>query len=279
MLEFVRRNRVILSSGSLLLISVLLLSVGARTRRRMDPVAGVVLDGMWPLQRATTSAIEVVVGTWRTYFDLVGVKQENERLRRRILELEQEAVRVAEVQQTDKRLQELLSLRSALQGDILVATIIGRDPLPWFSTLTIDKGEADGVHKSAAVLSPFGVVGQTMATGAHSARVLLLTDHNSGIDAVVQRSRARGIVEGALDGGCVMKYLKRDEDVEVGDRIVTSGLDGLFPKGIMIGEVTRVTRGNRGLLQVADIKPSVPLDRIEEVLVTHGSVQLKEAAP
>jgi rod shape-determining protein MreC len=279
MLEFVRRNRVILSSGSLLLISVLLLSVGARTRRRMDPVAGVVLDGMWPLQRATTSAIEVVLGTWRTYFGLVGVKQENERLRRRILELEQEAVRLAEVEQTDKRLEELLSLRSALEGDILVATIIGRDPLPWFSSLTIDKGEADGVHKSAAVLSPFGVVGQTMATGAHSARVLLLTDHNSGIDAVVQRSRARGIVEGALDGGCVMKYLKRDEDVEVGDRIVTSGLDGLFPKGIMIGEVTRVTRGNRGLLQVADIKPSVPLDRIEEVLVTHGSVQLKEAAP
>jgi rod shape-determining protein MreC len=279
MLEFVRRNRVILSSGSLLLISVLLLSVGARTRRRMDPVAGVVLDGMWPLQRATTSAIEVVLGTWRTYFGLVGVKQENEQLRRRILELEQEAVRLAEVEQTDKRLEELLSLRSALEGDILVATIIGRDPLPWFSSLTIDKGEADGVHKSAAVLSPFGVVGQTMATGAHSARVLLLTDHNSGIDAVVQRSRARGIVEGALDGGCVMKYLKRDEDVEVGDRIVTSGLDGLFPKGIMIGEVTRVTRGNRGLLQVADIKPSVPLDRIEEVLVTHGSVQLKEAAP
>lgn len=279
MLEFVRRNRVILSSGSLLLISVLLLSVGARTRPRTDPVAGVVLDGMWPLQRATTSAIEVVVGTWRTYFGLVGVRQENERLRRRILELEQEAVRLAEVEQTDKRLEELLSLRSALEGDILVATIIGRDPLPWFSTLTIDKGEADGVHKSAAVLSPFGVVGQTLAIGAHSARVLLLTDHNSGIDAVVQRSRARGIVEGALDGGCVMKYLKRGEDVEVGDRIVTSGLDGLFPKGIMIGEVTRVTRGNRALLQVADIKPSVPLDRIEEVLVTHGSVQLKEAAP
>ncbi|MFI5397119.1 MAG: rod shape-determining protein MreC [Candidatus Binatia bacterium] len=279
MLEFVRRNRVVLTSGSLLLISVLLLSVGSRTRRRMDPVAGVVLDGMWPLQRATTSAIQVVVGTWRMYFDLVGVRQENERLRRRILELEQEAVRLGEVEQTDKRLEELLSLRSTLEGDILAATIIGRDPLPWFSTLTIDKGEGDGVHKNAAVLSPFGVVGQTMATGTHSARVLLLTDHNSGIDAVVQRSRARGIVEGALDGGCVMKYLKRDEDVEVGDRVVTSGLDGLFPKGIMIGEVTRVTRGNRGLLQVADIKPSVPLDRIEEVLVTHGSVQLKETAP
>ena len=121
--------------------------------------------------------------------------------------------------------------------------------------MIINKGEADGVHKNAAVLSPLGVVGQIMTTGAHSARVLLITDHNSGVDAVVQRSRARGIVEGALDGGCVMKYLKRGEDVEVGDRIVTSGLDGIFPKGIMIGEVTRVMRGNRGLLQVAEVKP------------------------
>lgn len=279
MLEFVRRNRVILTSGLLLLISLLLLSASSRTRRRMDPLTGVVLDGMWPLQRAAAAAIQAVGGTWRTYVNLVGVKQENERLRRRIVELEQQAVRLSEVEQTDKRLEELLQMRSMLEGDVLVANIIGRDPLPWFSTLTIDKGERDGVHKNAAVLSPFGVVGQTMATGRHAARVLLLTDHNSGIDAVVQRSRARGIVEGGLDEHCVMKYLKRGEDVEVGDRVVTSGLDGIFPKGIMVGEVTRVTRGNRGLLQVADIKPSVPLERIEEVLVTRGSVQLKEPTP
>jgi rod shape-determining protein MreC len=279
MLEFLRRNRVIVTSGLLLLISLLLLSAGTRTRRRMDPITGVVLDGMWPLQRATVAAIQTVTGIWGTYVDLVGVKQENAKLRHRILELEQQAFRLSEVEQTDKRLEELLHMRSMLEGDVLVANIIGHDPLPWFSTLTIDKGEGDGVHKNAAVLSPFGVVGQTMATGTHAARVLLLTDHNSGIDAVIQRSRARGIVEGGLDGHCVMKYLKRGEDVEVGDRVVTSGLDGIFPKGIMVGEVTRVTRGNRGLLQVADVKPSVPLDRIEEVLVTRGSVQLKELSP
>ena len=276
MLEFLRRNRVILASGSLLLISLLLLSTGARGRQRTDPLTGVVLDGMKPLQRATVASIQAVTGLWRSYVDLVGVKQENAKLRRRIVELEQRAVRLSEVEQTDKRLEELLQMRSMLEGDLLVANIVGRDPMPWFSTLVIDKGEGDGVHRNAAVLSPFGVVGQVMTTGAHAARVLLLTDHNSGIDAVVQRSRARGIIEGGLDGHCVMKYLKRGEDVEVGDRIVTSGLDGIFPKGIMVGEVTRVTRGNRGLLQLADIKPSVPLDRIEEVLVTRGSVQLKE---
>ena len=279
MLEFVRRNRVVVTSGSLLLISLLLLSAGSRERRRGDPVAAVVLDGMRPLQATVAAGLDALAGVWRGYITLVGVKQENERLRVRILELEQQAIRVAEVEETDKRLADLLSFRSALEGDTVAAQIIGRDPLPWFGTVAINKGEADGVRKNMAVLSPFGVVGQTMATGAHSARVLLLTDHNSGIDAVVQRSRARGIVAGALDGGCVMKYVKREEDVEVGDRIVTSGLDGIFPRGVIIGEVAHVTRGNRGLLQVADVKPVTPLDRIEEVLVVLGPAQMKEATP
>jgi rod shape-determining protein MreC len=279
MLEFVRRNRVVLTSGLLLLISLLLFSAGARTQRRIDPFGSVVLDAMRPLQSTTATVIEAVVGVWRTYVALIGVNEENQRLRRRIVELEQQAVRLSEVEQTDRRLEALLKLRSSFDGDLQAAQIIGRDPLPWFSTMTVNRGEADGVHKNAAVLSPLGVVGQITTTGAHSARVLLITDHNSGVDALVQRSRARGIVEGALDGGCVMKYLKRGEDVEVGDRVVTSGLDGIFPKGIIIGEVTRVTRGNRGLLQVADIKPAVPLDHIEEVLIARGSVQKKEATP
>ena len=277
MLEFVRRNRVVLTSGSLLLISLLLLSAGSRERRRGDPVAGAVLDSMRPLQSTVATGLDGLASVWRGYLGLVGVKQENERLRLRILELEHQAMGVAEIEETDKRLAELLHFRSTLEGDTVAAQIIGRDPLPWFGTVTINKGEADGVRKNMGVLSPFGVVGQTMSTGAHAARVLLLTDHNSGIDAVVQRSRARGIVEGALDGGCVMKYVKREEDVEVGDRIVTSGLDGIFLRGVIIGEVTHVTRGNRGLLQVADVKPATPLDRIEEVLVVRGPAQLKES--
>jgi rod shape-determining protein MreC len=277
MLEFVRRNRVVLTSGSLLLISLLLLSSGSRARRRLDPLTGVVLETMRPLQAAVGVGLDAVSRAWRTYVVLVGIKQENERLRRRVLELEQQAVRLAEVEQTDKRLGELLRFRSTLEGDVLAARIIGRDPLPWFSTITLDTGHADGVRNGMAVISHFGVVGQTMTTSAHSARVLLITDHNSGVDAVVQRSRARGIVEGALDGGCVMKYLKRGEDVEVGDRVVTSGLDGIFPKGIVIGTVTHVARGNRGLLQLADVQPSVPLDRIEEVLVVRGGASAKAA--
>jgi len=125
---------------------------------------------------------------WRTYVVLVGVTQENEGLRRRVLELEQQTPCAwPRSRRTDRRLNELLRFRATLEGEAQTAQIIGRDPLPWFGTVIINKGDADGVHKNMAVLSPFGVVGQTIATSPHSARVLLITDHNSGVDAVVQR--------------------------------------------------------------------------------------------
>jgi rod shape-determining protein MreC len=279
MLEFVRRNRVVLTSGSLLLVSLLLLSASARVRPPADPVARGILEGMRPFQNAAAAGFAAASQAWRSYVALLGVREENEQLRRRVLELEQQAVRLAEVEQTDKRLEALLDFRMTLGGDVQTARIIGRDPLPFSGTVTINKGERDGIAKNMAVLSPFGVVGQIMAISGHAARVLLITDHNSGVDAVVQRSRARGIVEGGIDGGCLMKYVKRGEDVDVGDRIVTSGLDGIFPKGIIVGTVTRVTRGVRGLLQVAEVTPSVPLDRIEEVLVVRARPEEKEGVP
>jgi rod shape-determining protein MreC len=267
MLELFRRNRVVLASATLLLVALLLLSFGSRSDQRSDPFAGIVLEIMRPLQVGVTAAVDAVEGIWGGYFALVGVRQENERLRRRVLELEAQLVTRAEAERAEQRLQELLDFRAALADSGVPAQIIGRDPLPWSGTMTINKGRADGIERNAAVVSPHGVIGQTIALSAHSARVLLVTDHNSGIDAIVQRSRARGIVKGALDGRCLMKYLQREDDVVPGDLIVTSGLDGIFPKGIPIGEVTDVDLDKRGLLKTADVAPSVPLDRIEEVLV------------
>ncbi len=270
-MEFISRNRVGVAAILLLMASLLLVSVGARARQRVDPLTAVALEVIRPLQGALSLGLDGMTHAWGSYVALVSVNEENEHLRRRILELEQQVVRMAEVEQTDKRLADLLQFRSTVEGDLLGARIIGRDPQPWFSTLIINKGEADGVRKNMAVLSPYGVVGQTITTSSHAARVMLITDHNSGVDALVQRTRARGIVEGALDGRCMMKYLKRGEDVDVDDRIVTSGLDGIFPKGILLGIVTHVTRGNRGLLQLAEVKPSVPVDQIEEVLVVRST--------
>jgi rod shape-determining protein MreC len=143
-------------------------------------------------------------------------------------------------------------------------------------TLTIDRGERDQVRRGMAVLAPQGVVGQVSEASHAAARVVLLTDHNSGIDAVVQRTRARGIVQGGTDGACYMNYLSRDADVVEGDLVITSGLDRVFPKGIVVGEVVEVSRRHRGLLQAAVVRPSVALDRLEEVLVVDATTPVAD---
>ena len=279
MLEFFRRNQILLTSGGLLFLSLLLVSSNARQRRVDDPVSNLLLEGMRPVQHGLTQAAKALAQVWQRYLALIGLQRENEALRQRILELEQEAVRLAEVEQTNRRLSDLLGFRGTLRGNAVTAQVTGKDPLPWFHSFVISRGVEDGVRKGMAVLSPYGVVGQVQAASAHAARVLLITDHNSGIDAVVQRSRARGIVEGAVTEGCVMKYLKQGEDVQVGDRVVTSGLDGIFPKGVVIGHVTNLSRRSRGLLQAADIEPAVPFDRIEEVLVVDAVATVDEELP
>jgi rod shape-determining protein MreC len=276
MLEFVRRNRLLLTSGVLLCVSLLLLSISLRTRPYRDPVARVLLEGLAPFQDGFTWLRSTVGQVWYGYVNLVSANRENERLRDRIAVLESEMVRLAELEESNRRLVDLLAFRNRLDGAVHAARVIGRDPLPWFRTLTIDRGERDGVRRGLAVISPHGVIGQVADVSRTAARVLLLTDHNSGIDAIVQRSRARGIVQGAREQGCTMNYLKRDDDVRTGDRVVTSGLDGIFPKGILIGEVVEVAPKHRGLLQAAVIRPSAPLDRIEEVLIADTTVGLRD---
>lgn len=279
MLEFVRRHRILLTSGCLLLGSLLLVSVSARTPRSRDLVARLLLDGLEPMQSAVTWTGNLVFDTWDGYVNLVNVRSENQALRERVTDLQRQVIRLGELERSAERLEALLEFRSTLEGPVHGARVIGRDPLPSSRTFTIDRGELDGLHRGMAVISPQGAVGQIMEVGRSAGRVLLLTDHNSGIDAIVQRSRARGIVQGAVEQGCHMKYLRRGEDVTVGDQVVTSGLDGIFPKGILIGEVVDVSPLQRGLLQVAVVRPVVSLDRIEEVLVVDPTAHLREETP
>lgn len=275
MLEFLRRNLTLVTSGLLLVLALVLVSKNARTRSADAPLGSVLLESMRPMQSGVTQVTSAIADLWHRYFALVGLQRENEALRNRILDLEREAVRVGEIEQTNSRLTGLLGFRDTLQGSVIAAQVIGKDPVPLFRSVTINRGQADGVRKGMAVVSPHGVVGQILSTSTHAARVLLVTDHNSGIDAVVQRTRARGIVEGALDEGCLMKYIRQGEDVQVGDRVVTSGLDGIFPKGIVVGKVTRLHPRSRGQLMSTDIEPAVPFELIEEVLVVDTSVHVE----
>jgi rod shape-determining protein MreC len=273
MLDFVRRNRVLVASLCCLALAAVLVASTATGRGRADTFGRLLLDVMAPLQRGGSYVARAVEGVWRDAAALFRRRAELDWMQDRITTLEEHTVRLDELERENARLRDLLAFRERLAGEVLAASVIGRDATGLARTLTVDRGERDGVVKGAAVLAPAGVVGQVILASAHAARVLLITDHNSGVDAVVQRTRARGIVEGTLNEGCGLKFVKRTEDLQKGDVVVTSGVDGIFPRGLPIGQLTGVDKRGQGLFQYATVQPFVDFDRLEDVLVTRGTVE------
>ncbi len=277
MLDFLRRYQVPISSGILLLIATMLMSVNARRAQRVDPLTRAVLEVVAPLQLGVARVADQVRGVWRGYVDLIGVRAEADALRERLRGLEEEVARLAEVEASHRRLEALLEFRESVGAPLVAAHVVGWDASARDQSLTLDKGERHGVRQGAAVLVPEGVVGHVFRVSPRTSRVLLVTDRHSGVDAIVQRSRVRGILQGRGDG-CELKYVRRGADVELGDRVVTSGLDGIFPKGVLVGEVVRVHRRERGQFQLIGVEPGVDFGRLEEVLVTMGVVSGEPSA-
>ena len=131
----------------------------------------------------------------------------------------------------------------------------------------MNQGENDGVAKDMAVATSEGVVGRVIEVSRNTAKVLLITDANSAVDVIVQRSRAQGILEGKIEETCILKYVQKSEEVQVGDRVITSGLGGIFPKGLVVGTVTKVDRKRPGIFQYIEVTPAVDLSKLEEVLI------------
>jgi rod shape-determining protein MreC len=271
-LNFLRRNRLLLASGFCLVLAVGLVMTTGRDRGRGDLLARMLLEGLAPLQRASASVGGVFTRTWHGIGDIFHARTENIELRTQVRGLQEKLDGLGEIEIENARLRRLLDFRERLVGNLVTARVIGYDATGLARTLVIDRGESDGVAKGAAVLVPEGVVGQVFIVSSNAARVLLVSDHNSGVDAVVQRSRVRGIVQGTLEGGCQLKYVKRTDDLQVGDLLVTSGLDGIFPKGLPIGEIASIDRRGQGLFQAAEVRPRFAQRDLEEVLVTRGPV-------
>ena len=273
MLAFLRKNQVPLSCCFCLLLSAYILTVGARGQLKNEPLGALLMWIMRPLQIAAQGTVNWISTVQESYDTLAGFRGENERLRKRIQALEVERQKLLEAQASNNRLTQLLELRSHLPGAAITASIIGHSVTSWFQSCLLDKGSADGVHKGMAVVTPLGVVGQVVSVTPRTAKVLLLTDANSGIDVLVQRTRARGIVSGSLENGTVLKYVKRSEDVQEGDRLITSGVDGVFPKSLLVGTVMKVVKQHIGLFQFIEVLPAVQPARIEEVLVVGAGTQ------
>ena len=271
MLEFLRRNRLLATAALFLVLAAGMILRTGTSHGRDDQLGRIFLELMAPLERAGTFASRTVADAWERASGLLRARDEAEALRARVRQLEQDTARLAEIEAENARLRTLLDFRRTLGGTLLTTRVIGHDAAGLSRTLVVDQGSAAGIAKGAAVLAPEGIVGQVFQVSPHAARVLLVSDHNSGVDAVVQRTRGRGIVEGTADGRCGLKFVKRTEDLQVGDLVVSSGLDGIFPRGLPIGHIQAVDKQGQGLFQYAQIDPAVDVERLEEVLVMVGA--------
>lgn len=195
---------------------------------------------------------------------LEALRKQNDELRKTVSDLQ-------EAKLQNDRLKGLVAFAQASKLRSLGASVIGRPTNSWEGVITIDRGTTDGVRPGMPVVGPAGVLGQTVDVTANSARVRLVTDPNSGVAAMVQSSRVPGIVKGSIDGGLSLDFVSTDTTVRAGDVIITSGLGGVFPKGLIVGEVTKVQKSPADLYQHITLDPSGQLSGIEEVLVLVGA--------
>jgi rod shape-determining protein MreC len=267
MFDLLKRFRPILVTLFFIFLAFLILVMSAREGREASWVERLLWRVSSPVQQPITAAILWVRGVGTRYFFLTGVQEENEALRRKISELQEENHRLREALLTADRVQRLMALQSENSLTGTVARVFARDPSNFFKTLLVNKGEDEGIAKDMVVLTADGVVGRVIEVSATVAKVLQITDPNSAVDVMIQRSRCQGIMEGKREDLCVLKYIQKNEDVQVGDLVMTSGLGGIFPKGLRVGTVTHVDRKRPGIFQHIEVKPSVDFSRLEEVLI------------
>ncbi len=261
-----RKYQSIALAAVLLIVSLVILSYSAVRLSETGLLRKMVLETAAPVEDAINISLKSLHDVWKRYLFLVGLEDENRRLRHESAVLNEQLNRYREGYLEGIRLRKLLNIKDDFKHRTVVARVIDSDRTSLFKTLLINKGTADGLRVGLPVLSDQGVVGRIIETSWHASRVLLMIDENSNIDALIQRSRAQGILQGAGSAGCNLKYISRVEDVQTGDVVLSSGLAGVFPKGLLLGVVTGASRREGGLFQKIDVAPAVDFGKLEEVL-------------
>lgn len=269
--SLLKRNRILLVSVVLALFSLHLALTERRDTTRAFVLKEVLSAIASPLQRAVLAAEHSIKSVWSDYIYLVEVNDENEELKRTVLRLQQENNSLKEDVNQNARLKQVLDYKENAGFTTIAASIMGLDLDGWTKTITINKGSSEGVVKDQAVISPLGVVGRVIEVYRHSSKVLVNLDVRSDIDVLVQRSRVKGVVEGTGGSGLILKYVRQADDVQVGDLILTSGLSGTFPKGLVVGEVTKIEKSRESFFKYVEVSPKMDIQRLEEVLLVKDS--------
>ncbi len=267
MADFIRRHSLFLTALGLIAASFQLMSASIEDTA-LPRIGGRVLhSALAPAQELHHKSLSSVKDVWHQYVWLIGVQKERDELKRRLKLLEAQNSRLLEYEHENNRLRRLLFFKRRTGYDGVTATVVGRDPSHWERTITVDKGNELAVEEEMPVVDGEAIVGQTTVVSPGSAKVLLITDKSSAIDAIVQRSRATGVIEGTGSDTLRFRYVLKEMSVQPGDRVIASGLGGIYPKGTLIGVVVDVTTPNSGLFHEVTVKPSVDLRRLENVLI------------
>ena len=220
-----------------------------------------------PFQAVLTSSTKFIDNMWSHYFFLISVSFENDDLKKKLSHAVNENNRCLEIELSNLRLREFVKLKDQSPYNLVSAEVIAKDASPWYKTIIINKGTDDGVISGNPVIIHEGIVGYVLTASANDSKVILIIDRNSSVDALVQRTRARGLAQGMSKGLCRFDYALRKLDVEIGDSVVSSGFDGIYPKGLRIGYISKVIRRNAGLFQDVELTPYVDFTKLEEVMV------------
>ncbi len=250
----------------LIAVNIIVLSLNARRYSTLG-LGRFAVSFTAPFQELATRTMRFSREVWRDYFYLVGVARENHGLRGRLDQAAEKNNQWRETELANARLRDLLNFQKTIIEQVVAAEVISRDPSAWFKTVIIDKGRADGVAKGLPVVMPRGIAGQVIEVSSHYSKVMLIIDRNSAVDALVQRTRARGIVKGESASWCRLQYVLRKNDVHIGDTIVSSGLDGVYPKGLRIGRVSELVDHDAEIFHEITVVPFVDFEKLEEVLV------------
>ena len=256
---------------------VLLISAQVNSRSGVPVLESVTFGAFSEVQRVVSSGVSGVRNVWGSYVGLRRVKQENEALKRELAAAQVAAQEQHALADRTRGLEQLLELRARTTLKTTAAEIIGAAATPDFRTVTIDKGSRDGLHADMAVIAPTGVVGRVVVPSVRSAKVQLLVDRNAAAGAIVERSRAQGVVIGAGDEGLQLEYVSEVFDVVAGDVVITSGIDGIYPKGFVIGRVESVEKIG-GAYKRIRVTPAVNFSAIEDVLVVTSPSAGKDSA-
>ena len=227
----------------------------------------IVTEVLSPIQEGIASSKNNLSSLWDNYLSIVNTSKENEVLKKQISRLDSDLTSMEEMRKENLRLKRLLNFSDETSHQKIMAQVVGWDSSNEFKVIRLNKGTRHGIKAMSPVITDQGLVGYVYRTTENYSDVLTILDQNNRVDIVVERTRTHGIVEGVFNFKCALKYIMRNEQVEVGDKLITAGVGGIYPKGIKVGMITDIAKENFGMTLSIEVVPSVDFDKLEEVLV------------